>query len=129
VRHDPSERTYATLHQDSTVELYVVCWDEGHDTGFHDHDESAAAVAVVEGTLTEERLAFDSTVRLTLKAGHRVAIPHQAIHRVRHAGQGPAVSVHAYSPPLQRVGAYEIADNGALLRHPRSSEQPLAIAS
>ena len=30
------------------------------------------------------------------------------IHRVNHAGDGPAVSLHAYSPPLRRMGAYEV---------------------
>ena len=66
VRHDPDERTYVLLHRDERVELYVVCWMPGHDTGFHDHDESAAAIAVVEGAVSEERLRSDGTVRTEL---------------------------------------------------------------
>ncbi len=124
-RHDPDERTYALLHRDEHVELYLVCWMPGHDTGFHDHDESAAAITVLDGQVSEERLALDGTVEVTLGPGDSVTIAREAIHRVRHAGEAPAVSLHAYSPPLRRVGTYEVADNGALLRHPRPSETPL----
>lgn len=42
------------------------------------------------------------------------------IHRVRHTGSDPAVTIHAYSPPLLRMGAYEIDGDGVLARHPMS---------
>jgi quercetin dioxygenase-like cupin family protein len=128
-RHDPLERTYALLHRDEDVELYLVCWMPGHDTGFHDHDDSAAAIVVVDGQISEERLALSGSVEVTLGPGDSVTIAPEAIHRVRHAGAGPAVSLHAYSPPLRRVGTYEVAENGALLRHPRPSETPLEAAA
>lgn len=125
VRHHPEERTYELLHRDDDVEIYLIGWMPGHDTGFHDHDDSAAAITVLEGAITEERLAIDGTVRHTLKTGDTVTIAREAIHRVRHAGQRPATTLHAYSPPLQRVGTYEVAADGALLRHPRNAETPL----
>ncbi len=125
VRHDPGERTYVLLHRDERMELYVVCWMPGHDTGFHDHDESAAAIAVVQGAVSEERLSLNGTVRTELVAGETVTIAREAIHRVRHAGAAPAVTLHAYSPPLERVGTYEVARDGALLRHPRAADVPL----
>ena len=62
MRHDAGERTYVLLHRDEEVELYVVCWMPGHDTGFHDHDASAAAITVVDGAVSEERLALTGTV-------------------------------------------------------------------
>ena len=129
VRHEPSERTYALLHRDEHIELYVVCWMDGHDTGFHDHDHSAAAIAVLDGTISEERLALRGPVGHTLHAGDQVEIAAEAIHRVRHAGEGPAVTLHAYSPPLNRVGTYEVSSNGALLRHPRPADVPLEAAA
>jgi hypothetical protein len=58
-----------------------------------------------------------------------VTIAREAIHRVRHRGAGPAVTLHAYSPPLRRVGTYEVAADGALLRHPRPSDVTLAPAA
>jgi quercetin dioxygenase-like cupin family protein len=128
VRHDAEERTYALLHRDERVELYVVCWMTGHDTGFHDHDDSTAAIAVLEGAISEERLALGGAVDVLLHAGDTVTIAREAIHRVRHAGHAPAVTLHAYSPPLSRVGTYEVSEDGALLRHPRSPDLPLEAA-
>jgi quercetin dioxygenase-like cupin family protein len=125
VAHDPEERVYALLHRDADVEIYLVCWMPDHDTGFHDHDESAAGITVLEGSVTEERLALSGAVNRTLSKGDTVTIAREAIHRVKHAGDAPATTLHAYSPPLQRVGTYEVADDGALLRHPRPAETPL----
>jgi hypothetical protein len=48
-----------------------------------------------------------------------------AIHRVLHAGTGPAVTVHAYSPPLRRMGAYHIGPDGQLQRESQSFEEEL----
>ncbi len=129
VRHDSDERVHTLLHRDDDVEVYVVCWMGGHDTGFHDHDESAAAITVLAGTVTEERLALNGSVEVTLGAGDTVTIAREAIHRVRHAGDLPAITLHAYSPPLQRVGTYEIANDGALLRHARPSGVTLEAAA
>jgi len=129
IRHDEQERTYQLLHRDADVEVYLVCWMPGHDTGFHDHDHSAAAITVVDGAITEERLAFTGAVKRTLDKGDTVTIAREAIHRVRHAGQRLATTLHAYSPPLERVGTYQIADDGALLRHPRPAETPLEAAA
>ena len=47
------------------------------------------------------------------------------IHRVRHAGAEPAVTLHAYSPPLWRMGTYEVQSEGRLLRHSVSYAEEL----
>lgn len=129
VRHDDDERVHVLIHRDADVEVYVVSWMDGQDTGFHDHDESSAAITVLAGTVTEERLSLGGTVEVKLTTGDSVTIAREAIHRVRHAGAGPAVTLHAYSPPLQRVGTYEVGEDGALLRHPRPSDVTLAAAA
>ena len=126
VRHDPDERTYALLHRDDEVEVYLVCWMDGHDTGFHDHDMSAAAIAVVQGAIVEERLRLDGATGERHDTGALVEVPPEAIHRVRHTGDAPAITLHAYAPPLKRVGTYEISPGGALERHARDAETPLA---
>ena len=129
IRHDEDERVYELVHRDDDVELYLVCWMPGHDTGFHDHDHSAAAITVLEGEVVEERLCMTGAVERTVQPGETLTIAKEAIHRVRHAGTGPAVTLHVYSPPLQRVGTYEFAADGALLRHPRPAETPLEAAA
>jgi hypothetical protein len=47
------------------------------------------------------------------------------IHRVSHAGAEPAVTLHPYSPPLWRMGAYEVLDSGELRRWSMSYAEEL----
>jgi hypothetical protein len=44
---------------------------------------------------------------------------------VRHAGGGPAVTLHVYSPPLARMGAYVVGEDGVLERHTVEPEEEL----
>lgn len=129
VRHDPDRRTYALLHEDEDVTVWLLCWSPGHDTGFHDHDASGAGVAVARGAVIDERLTLGGApIARRLEAASGVTIEPAEIHRMRHPGGEPAVSVHAYSPPLQRTGAYEVAADGRLLRHAQPGEDALAPA-
>jgi predicted metal-dependent enzyme (double-stranded beta helix superfamily) len=126
VRHDPTERTYEELHRDERHGIWLLCWMTDHDTGFHDHDVSAGAVAVVEGQVREDRLAIGRTpVTRTLGPGAVFDFQASDIHRVLHGGGGPAVTIHAYSPPLWRMGAYEIGSSGQLRRHSVSYAEEL----
>jgi hypothetical protein len=52
-------------------------------------------------------------------------VPPTAIHRVRHAGSAPAVTIHAYSPPLRRTGAYRVGPDGGLERVSQPYEREL----
>jgi quercetin dioxygenase-like cupin family protein len=113
------------------VEAWLICWMPGHDTGFHDHDLSAGAVTVVSGTVLEERLGIGTTSANAYSAGETFDFTPQEIHRVVHGGAEPAVTLHAYSPRLRRLGAYAVTPTGALQRHPlRYGEElrPLATA-
>jgi predicted metal-dependent enzyme (double-stranded beta helix superfamily) len=99
---------------------------DDHDTGFHDHDLSAGAVAVVAGEVAEDRLVLGgepATCHFT--AGGAFSFTAADIHRVRHTGDAPAVTIHAYSPPLWRMGAYEILPGGELRRHSFSYAEEL----
>src|ERR1700759_5316613 len=109
VRHDSDARVYEEIWNDGDVNAWVICWSEDQDTGFHDHDESGAAITVVSGTVREDRLTPARTPRPHQFGGReRITVPPVAFHRVLHAGTGPAVTIHAYSPPLRRMGAYRI---------------------
>ena len=46
VRHDPAQRVFECLRLDDQIEIWLICWMPGHDTGFHDHDLSSGAVVV-----------------------------------------------------------------------------------
>ena len=126
VEHDRAARTYSELLRDDDVAAWLICWMDDHDTGFHDHDVSAGAVAVVEGSVREDRLVLGAppTSRV-LTAGSAFSFEASDIHRVQHAGAEPAVTIHAYSPPLWRMGTYDVGPEGRLLRHSVSYAEEL----
>ena len=129
IEHDPTQRTYKQLLRDEHLDVWLLCWSHDHDTGFHDHDLSAGAVAVVSGSVREERLVLgrppDAPISRTAAAGSSFGFGASDIHRVLHAGSEPAVTIHAYSPPLVRMGSYTIEPDGRLRRHAVSHEQEL----
>jgi predicted metal-dependent enzyme (double-stranded beta helix superfamily) len=117
VGHRPDARTYAELGRDRHVAVWLICWMHDHDTGFHDHDLSAGAVAVTAGAVREERLVLGGPpAARTVAAGGSFTFGPSDIHRVSHAGSEPAVTLHAYSPPLWRMGSYEVLPSGELRR-------------
>ena len=130
VRHDRTQRQYEELHSDEHLTAWLICWMDDHDTGYHDHDVSAGAVAVVSGAVREQRLAIDGAPReRVFAAGGSFHFGPADIHRVQHSGTDPAVTLHVYSPPLQRMGAYEIGADGVLERHSMSSGEELRPTS
>ena len=126
VRHTDDVRVYEQIWDDGDVNAWLICWSEDQDTGFHDHDESAAAITVVAGTVREDRLTLAGPPRVReFGAGETFTVPPVAIHRVLHAGDGPAVTIHAYSPPLRRTGAYRVGVDGELERESQAYEVEL----
>jgi predicted metal-dependent enzyme (double-stranded beta helix superfamily) len=126
VRHDPDRRTYVKLLDADEATVWLICWMPGHDTGLHDHDGSSGAVEVVQGTVREERLGPEGERRSRLVgAGGGFAFTDDVIHGVRHEGDAPAVSLHAYSPPLRAMGAYVEDEDGGLRREVLGEEAEL----
>jgi hypothetical protein len=117
VRHDTGKRHYAQLHRDGDVDVWVLCWNLSDDTGWHDHDISSGAVAVTRGAVSEAtpRMGGKPKTRV-VGAGRVFAFGPDHIHRMAGAIDG-SVSVHAYSPPLWRMGQYSISAAGVLRRH------------
>jgi len=110
-------RLYELIWSDEQVNAWAICWQEDNDTGWHDHDESAGGIAVVSGHVREERLVIGAEPRVRrIGPGETFVVPSTAIHRVMHEGAEPAVTIHAYSPPLSRMGAYRVGPGGELER-------------
>jgi hypothetical protein len=132
-RHDPDARVYEELLRDQHVAVWLICWMEDQDTGFHDHDLSDGAVAVAGGSVREDRLLLGGApASRTFGRGEAFDFAAPDIHRVLHSGNGPAITINAYSPPLWRMGAYEVKSTGELQRHSISYAEelrPLAAGS
>jgi len=110
------KRHYVSLHRDTHVDVWLLCWTPQNDTGWHDHDISSGAVAVTRGALTEHNLAIGtSSVRTDVQAGSAFSFGPEHIHRLT-GGEPGSVSVHAYSPPLWRMGQYTLSSSGVLRR-------------
>ena len=98
------------------MDIWLLCWTPENDTGWHDHDVSSGAVAVVSGELVENNLTLAQGARETrVGAGKVFSFGPDHIHRLNGAVHG-SVSVHAYSPPLWRMGQYAVNDAGVLRR-------------
>jgi predicted metal-dependent enzyme (double-stranded beta helix superfamily) len=116
VSFSDDERHYVSLYRDDHVDVWLLCWTPSNDTGWHDHDISAGAVCVVEGALQESspRIGGQAASR-TVPAGRSFSFGPDHIHRLAGHEQ-QSVSIHAYSPPLWRLGAYAIDREGVMRR-------------
>jgi predicted metal-dependent enzyme (double-stranded beta helix superfamily) len=113
VAHDRDQRQFTRLRIDDELEVWLICWMAGQDTGLHDHGDSRGALAVVQGAVHEERYLHRTLAHeLEYAVGETLTFAPAVVHRVRHSGEEPAVTVHAYSPPLGGSNAYAIDQDG-----------------
>lgn len=126
-----SERRWTQLVGDQGVDVWLLSWLPGQSTELHDHGFSAAAFAVVRGRLTELRQGADGRLHsLRRGAGSVTTIAAGVVHDVHGAGNSPAVSIHAYSPPLREMNYYDLGAHGDLhrIRSVRTTEPELESA-
>jgi len=116
VAFSDEQRHYVSIHRDPHVDIWVLCWTPQNDTGWHDHDVSSGAVAVAHGALVEHNLAVGRpSLETVVASGNVFCFGPEHIHRLTGREQG-TVSVHAYSPPLWRMGQYTLTRAGLLAR-------------
>ncbi|MBA2475737.1 MAG: cysteine dioxygenase family protein [Actinobacteria bacterium] len=118
VRHDPNQRYFDQLYRDPNLDIWLICWLEAQDTGYHDHELSSGAVFVVEGALCEDYFHRDERGWISVRTRERAVgqvfdFDGSSIHGMRHAhASEPATSIHVYSPALWRMGYYEPSEGG-----------------
>jgi hypothetical protein len=116
VAFSDDQRHYVSLHRDAHVDVWVLCWTPANDTGWHDHEISCGAVAVAQGALVEHNLTVGVPLAHTdVVAGLAYSFGAEHIHRLTGRDAG-SVSIHAYSPPLWRMGQYVLTPSGVLRR-------------
>src|SRR3954452_9590075 len=125
VRFGTAERYWARLAAPEGIDVWLLTWLPSQSTDLHDHGDSAAAFAVVEGALTEARV--DSAGRLatsTLHAPETRLVEPGVVHDVRNDLLAPAVSIHAYAPKLSRMTFYDLVDGALVARHEVLGDEP-----
>lgn len=110
VHADPDERWHVRLHQDDDVDVWLISWTQEQGTQLHGHGGSSGAFTVVAGEL--EETVWDPGARevdgATRLRGDVVAFGPGYVHDVRNVLPTTAVSVHVYSPPLERMDFFDV---------------------
>ncbi|MFF1907117.1 cysteine dioxygenase [Kitasatospora sp. NPDC058218] len=125
VRLSTEERWYRRLVADEDHEVWLISWLPGQSTGFHDHGGSRGAFAVALGELEELSLGGPEQGLLIrrIAAGTARAFGPEYVHDVRNTAAGPAVTLHAYSPPLSSMAHYELRAGGLVRTSQEGPEQ------
>jgi len=119
VRLRAEDRWYERLYYGQDHDIWVIGWLPGQSTGFHDHGESSGAFVVATGTLEEHRPGEQANV---IPPGQPRAFGSDYAHDVRNASFAPAISIHAYSPPLNEMNKYDL-DGSRLVPRERATER------
>src|ERR1700689_2382009 len=119
VRLRADGRWYERLYHGPDYDLWVISWLPGQSTGFHDHGASSGAFVVATGILEEHRP--DERTRV-IHPGKACAFGPDYAHDVRNVSLAPAISIHAYSPPLSEMNEYEL-DGSELVPREGASEK------
>jgi predicted metal-dependent enzyme (double-stranded beta helix superfamily) len=105
VRLRAERRWYERLYHGPDHDIWVISWLPGQSTGFHDHGASSGAFVVATGILEEQRPGERTRV---IHPGKPHAFGPDYTHDVRNVSLAPAISIHAYSPPLSEMNEYEL---------------------
>jgi predicted metal-dependent enzyme (double-stranded beta helix superfamily) len=126
VKFDAGRRWYQRLDLAEDHEVWLLSWLPGQSTGFHDHGRAAGAFAVAQGRIQERTVAAGARppVRhLTVAAGRIRPFGSHHVHDVVNPFAEPAISVHAYSPPLTAMRRFELTDSGLVHTGTECAEQ------
>src|SRR5438094_6894516 len=111
---DADERWHQRIYRDRRVDVWLISWLPTQGTQLHDHGGSSGSFTVLSGTLAEATVAGPTLRDNVRVAGDSVGFGAHYVHDVRNLSDAPAVSVHAYSPPLTTMTFYDVDDFGRL---------------
>lgn len=125
VRLRAENRWYERLYHGPDYDIWAISWMPGQSTGYHDHGASAGAFVVATGVLEEHRPGERTVV---IPAGTPRSFGSEYAHDVRNVSVAPAVSIHAYSPPLTEMNEYDLEDHQLVPRE-QSSERAESLSA
>ncbi|GAA2135279.1 cysteine dioxygenase family protein [Kitasatospora kazusensis] len=125
VRLAAGERWYERIRLAEDHEVWLISWLPGQSTGFHDHGGSRGAFLVALGELEELSLGGPEQGLLMRRVGPGTAraFGPDYLHDIRNTAAGPAVTLHAYSPPLSEMSRYELRAGGLVRTATEGSDQ------
>ncbi len=113
------QRSYRrnTIARGEHYELLALCWRSGHCTPIHDHKGVSCAFKVIHGAGTEIRFQLSPSgcvcpvSTIPMAPGYICSADDDDIHQVANM-QAPGmdlVTLHIYSPPIQRMNIYRFS--------------------
>ena len=105
---DPDERWHQRIYRDRRVDVWLISWLPSQGTQLHDHGGSSGSFTVLSGQLAEAVVGGGQLHDRTRNTGESVGFGAHYVHDVRNLSDMPAVSVHAYSPPLTTMTYYDL---------------------
>ena len=111
---DPDERWHQRIYRDRRIDVWLISWLPTQGTQLHDHGGSSGSFTVLSGELTEAVPSLPVVRDWVRAAGESVGFGSRYVHDVRNLSSEPAISVHAYSPPLTSMTYYDV-DGGELV--------------
>lgn len=115
-----SDKKYARnlVCKTDRYEIMVMCWNAGQRSSIHDHAGSLGGLKILHGELTESLFEkapngmIKSLASVDYSVGDIRVEETSLIHQISNlqGGNGRAISVHIYMPPLVRMNVYSLED-------------------
>jgi predicted metal-dependent enzyme (double-stranded beta helix superfamily) len=121
---DGEGRSWRLVARTVDFDAWLIAWPAGGTVELHDHGGSDGAVSVISGTLTEAVPRRDgagrlSLVRNELHAQTTLGFGTGHVHDVTNQSDGPALSLHVYSPALTSMTFFEVVEDRLVAREVR----------
>lgn len=132
VRFDADRRWHQRIYRDRGIDVWLISWLPSQGTELHDHGGSSGAFTVLAGELSEAVPVGTRIRESVVPSGRTVSFGPRYVHDVRNLAALPAVSVHAYSPPLTSMTFYDLGTAGPIAVRTLRTDDPepvLEVAS
>lgn len=116
-----THRRYQELDVGPHASGWVIHWEPGHDTGWHDHGGARVTLVIASGLLYEEYREMGQIEPQIRRSGpgDRVTLPAEFQHRV--VPEVPCVAIHIYTPKLEVMNIF--TDTGEWIRAQDAGEE------
>jgi quercetin dioxygenase-like cupin family protein len=124
VEFDEDVRWHQRIYRDQRVDIWVISWLPTQCTELHDHGGSSGSFTVLSGELSEAVPTGPGIHDTVRHSGDSVGFGPHYVHDVRNLSSEPAVSVHAYSPPLTTMNFYDLGETGLVPIRTLATDDP-----